>query len=123
MKTGLYRVRKGWFGKAILQTQRQLAPLYDKFWDDLPYDSAPHALFFEEPKRDLLWPVNIGEGTYPDILRWLSRQVGGTSDTSETEVLAALQCTSSLDHRRLLFELLDRLSKEYKIKGMKEKYG
>lgn len=116
MRTGCYRVRRGWFGKAILQTQRQLAPGCDKFWEDIPYYSAPQSLFFEEEKPNLLWPVNIGEGTYPNILRWLARRVGYHSDASEEDVLTALQYNNLLDYRHALFTILDILGKEYKRK-------
>jgi len=53
MKTGRYRVRKGWFGKCILQAEYD-APMFlcgkvdssvrDIYWKDVPYTKAPTEL-------------------------------------------------------------------------------
>lgn len=58
MKTGRYRVRKGWFGKCILQAEYN-TPSYsggqvdvhirDIFWRDIKFKYAPPQLFREKP--------------------------------------------------------------------------
>lgn len=54
MRTGRYRVRKGWFGKAILQAEyncpsytagRVDSSLRDVFWSDIDYEHAPQNLW------------------------------------------------------------------------------
>lgn len=54
MKTGRYRVRKGWFGRAILQAEYDspsfiaghvAADVRDIYWDDCKYDKVSHLLF------------------------------------------------------------------------------
>lgn len=53
MKTGKYRVRRGLFGKAILQAEYDIpsyiggevdASVRDIFWQDIPFKQAPASL-------------------------------------------------------------------------------
>lgn len=53
MRTGRYRVRKGWFGKAILQAEyntpsytgaQVCAHMRDIFWEDVEFRHAPTKL-------------------------------------------------------------------------------
>lgn len=43
MRTGRYRVRKGWFGKAILQAEYESSSKVFK-WADIHYNYAPSEL-------------------------------------------------------------------------------
>lgn len=54
-RTGAYRVRRGWFGRAILQYQsKSLRSLEDGggyaiSWHDEEYERAPYVLVFDTP--------------------------------------------------------------------------
>ncbi len=54
-RTGAYRVRRGWFGKAILQYQwrslrsPQSGGGHEIGWSDETYEKAPYVLVFDTP--------------------------------------------------------------------------
>lgn len=61
MKTGRYRIRQGWFGKAILQ-QEINEPTFscgqvdttvrNVYWEDVQFNRLSHVVFIQESQKN-----------------------------------------------------------------------